>query len=492
MCCFQRWRVLELLRRYQGSIVIRHRGVARAALAESDMVERGDHVLVNLQPLGNRLPYERYHDYGCVPRTPRERDGYADDYATKARGFLNTRTRTVLLDSDNLEVFVRDLLYADEIVQPVRDPMIVVHASAYGDLGVPLRSGAPRPWTSYENLQELVDAQADSEPLRAAFYLNQEILEPRPARIGLVPATMTAPWGPQYEIDRPWPTYHVAIPARIHIRGCNIGKQEFRPVLHKLKQALGNTVAITAPKYFHYISQLSAPDPGYFEWMAYGFRLLRKNAFDGDSAQTRRMQLIHAYQQSARRDASPIRYYDGSAIDTDVWDHWLPADLDPNNPGAQLDSLKERTWDVSVNTSLRPFNVTARFWYRHWDGNLAFSWRLAFGEDPGGDRNVLMAALRESLLDPERSPLFQDNHEFPAYRRYGYNSFDAFLAGWDWQFSPWEAGVLTATGTRHEYKIIYPIMNRNSTHLLLNYYPSGTDLQPILRLPITDQFFTEV
>ncbi|MBS1791753.1 MAG: hypothetical protein JST85_28855 [Acidobacteria bacterium] len=496
----QRWRVLELLRAHPGSIIIQHNGTSAPARSESDSLRAGDHVFVNLQPLQNSLPLERYVDYGSVPRTPSERDGLTDAYATKARQFLDARPRSCRFvtevesgrEADNLEAFVHALLHSGRVAEPIGDLILIGHGSAYGDLGIPL-TGSSTPWTSFEDLLNLVNEQENSEELRNAFYIRPEILSPRPARVELVPATLTTPWGPQYPEERPWPTYQVPLPVRLHIRGCNLGQDDYRPMLLKLKRALGGEVIITAPKYFHYMSNLPAPNPGRFEWMAYGFRLLRKDPLGGNNQPARRAQLINAFREEARREGSRVRYYDGSTIASDRWEQWFPANLDPHNLGSQVSAQQqERVWNVPVQTPLRQFNVEARFWYRRWQGNLAITWRLAFPEDPGNDREVLMAALRESLRDPERSPHFQDDYELPRYRRVGYATFDEFMEGWDWQFSSWHNGVVTATGTRHEYVLIYPIQSRNSSQLLLNYYPANTSQQPILRLGYTDQFFAEV
>jgi hypothetical protein len=264
-------------------------------------------------------------------------------------------------------------------------------------------------------------------------------------------------------------------------------------MLLKLKQALGNAVAITAPKYFHYMSNLPAPNPGHFEWLAYGFRLLRQLPLGGDNALTRRAQLIDAFREEARRQGSRVKYYDGGSVAPDTWEHWLPANLDPNNPGPWISAHEqERRWNVPVQTPVRPFNVEARFRYRRWQDDLAITWRIEFPDDPGDNREVLMAALRQSLRDPQRTLRFQDDYEFPTYRRAGYDTFDEFMDGWNWQFSQWHDRVVTATGTRHEYVLIYPIQNRNSSQLLLNYYPADTTQQPTLRLEYTDQLFAEV
>ena len=69
----------------------------------------------------------------------------------------------------------------------------------------------------------------------------------------------------------------------------------------------------------------------------------------------------------------------------------------------------------------------------------------------------------------------KSTHPYPLYERLGYKSFDEFIKGWTWTFTPKNKAVdeLKFNAVRHEYTVILPVTEIKSGDLILNFYPSS-------------------
>ncbi len=98
-----------------------------------------------------------------------------------------------------------------------------------------------------------------------------------------------------------------------------------------------------------------------------------------------------------------------------------------------------------------------------------------------------MDLLEDSII---QDPTFQANHPFPQFRRYGFADTEAFVNGWRWRFNDTRIGgqrFLRCVGTRHDYEIGVPLVDRDTGHVLYHYVPSsGSATSVINALPEDD------
>jgi hypothetical protein len=99
-----------------------------------------------------------------------------------------------------------------------------------------------------------------------------------------------------------------------HFKGCAIGSDDSLPFLTLLKDALDNPQSVTAPKYFHGLYEFTGQ--GIFEFMAYGYRLMKKTAYANRAA------LIADY-----KAAGFTQDLDGTAVPDANWSKWIKAKL---------------------------------------------------------------------------------------------------------------------------------------------------------------------
>jgi hypothetical protein len=98
----------------------------------------------------------------------------------------------------------------------------------------------------------------------------------------------------------------------------------------------------------------------------------------------------------------------------------------------------------------------------------------------------------------KNNALFSDAHPFPFFVRYGYETMDDFMDGWDWRFTYDKAkAVLNADPVRYEYRLWQPIASVSINELIMNYYPKNIaavpkkfrSMMPIEKLLINDKRF---
>lgn len=231
-----------------------------------------------------------------------------------------------------------------------------------------------------------------------------------------------------------------------HIKGCNIGKA--RPILVKLKEALGDNVHVTAPKHFHMLYYHS--HYGVWEAMEYEFKIIRPNAFANRAA------ALADFQSNAN-----FTRIDGSAIPAADWNKWLPTRINRNNRKTVNVNLGQQIGSRSTIPALQEFRSRTN----------QFVYTIAFpsAADVPANRAAREAARDQSL---NNNPRFDANHDFPEYQRWGYRSVADFIQGYNWNFGR-NGRRLVCTGERHEYTVIVPILDPATGNIIFNFYPNA-------------------
>ncbi len=118
---------------------------------------------------------------------------------------------------------------------------------------------------------------------------------------------------------------------------------------------------------------------------------------------------------------------------------------------------------------------------------------MPLAKDPGTEAGRKLAAK----ADMQRMPINTAKHPLPQYVRYGYDTIDEFMDGWNWQFSyDAKAKTLTYNPIRDEYALIVPVTKAGV--LMMNYYQKKpppnrfAKLIPILNLLFRDPVFFKI
>lgn len=380
------------------------------------------------------IPAADYRDYAFVPGT--------SPFDVQMAHVLDNRTQTIRIADpliDTLSGFIRALGNNTAVTNPVRHLVVASHANPGGHLRLQLTVATVAD-VSYEDLEAAVKAKS--------LLVDGRLLEPRPKDSGGSPVA----------------------PAFL-FRGCRIGLAP--PYLKKLKEALGNTVTVIAPKHFHDAAEQSKPT-GYVEYMSYNFSLFRPKAF-GNKAEA-----VKAY------EAAGFTRIDGQPVPAKLWPGWIP-EKDLNKQGNNKIAASVVSPITKAKESIPGyFRYTLRK-FLETDGSFALM------KDPGTEAGR-KKAVRDEYVKIAR---YQDTHPFPEYVRYGYKSMDEFMDGWAWTFK-YDASnhTLYHNATRHEYIVIRPIVEPATNRLILNYYPSGKarkTAKPIEMLdPADARFFASV
>lgn len=253
----------------------------------------------------------------------------------------------------------------------------------------------------------------------------------------------------------------------VHIKGCNIGK--VTKFMTKLKEAFAAD-HVTAPNHFHGLSWKE--DAGVYEYMAYEFKVFRKDHF------TTRAALIDAFRSGG------FVMFNNAPVPPERWEEWVPKKKFKKNLSKALPFKLGRTAGgrktLTVN---REFRVVVM------DKKHAFTVAL-----PGLSPFPAKTDWEKKVFDYVRSlPDFDKNHPFPFYERWGYGTDGAerFLAGLKWKFSRGkkdEENTLFGAGTRVEYSLLVPIVDPTDGHLFFNFYPH-TGPMPAKQIREDDPFF---
>jgi hypothetical protein len=425
----QQWRIPYLIQ-CKGVRVYRDRAFVRidgpdTRLKDGDYVQVDDPLTEACTKALAAIPAADYRDCAFVPGT--------SPFDRQMAGVLDNRPQTIRIDNpliDSLAGFIRALGNDTAVDKPIRHLLVASHANPEGHLFIRLSILAAAS-ISYEDLEAAVKDKS--------LLVDSRLLEPRPKDDGGNP-----------------------VAAAFLFRGCRIGLAT--PYLKKLKEALGGTVTVIAPKHFHDAAQNSKPT-GYVEYMSYNFPIYRPKAFTGTG----------------------FTRIDGQPVPPKLWPGWIPVKVlnkQGNNPVPAT--------IVSPITNAREsipgyFRYTFRQFLKQ-DGSVNLP------KDPG-DEKGRKKAVRDDLV--KNLPRYQDTHPFPEYVRYGYKTMDEFMDGWEWKFAyDKSSNLLSYNATRHEYTVIRPIAEPAKNTLILNFYPSGKakkTAKPIeMLVPSDARFFATV
>jgi hypothetical protein len=366
-------------------------------------------------------------DYAFVPGTT--------PFDKRMAGVMDHRTETIRIDDPlvvGLSDFIRALARDPKVTAPIRHLIVVSHANPEGLLFLKLGMLDPAEVT-YEDLEAAVKAKS--------LIVDPKLLEPRPQDASKAP-----------------------IPAAFLVRGCRIGTAP--AYLQKLKEALGNTMPVIAPKHFHIAAENPRP-AGFVEYMGYNFALPKPEPLKDKAA------VVAAFKGNG------FPRIDGSIVPATSWDGWVP-----DNPHAAYEQIVVATI-INPVTNARE-TVPGRFRFRLrplFDAEQSF----ALPKDPGTEAGR-KAAVQAEL---ERvHPQYRQNHPFPEYVRFGYAKMDDFINGWKWKFRyDDKSNTLFFSASRAEYTIIRPITEVADNKLVLNFYPSGRAGSVLALLKVTDTRF---
>jgi hypothetical protein len=363
----------------------------------------------------------------------------------------------------HIAAFIDDLSTDASVQKPVDDLYLGTHAGGDGFLFVRLFRGQ-------------VDVLGDPTDVTDYEVLDQAMGPSRPARI------------PDSLVDYHRGTPPAADPApthSVHIKGCNIGRDRFSPragqplapFLARLKQVFGGNVNVTAPKHFHGLLPETNHN-GIFEYMEQELIVRTKAARVGRGPLrgfANRNQLIDAYK------AAQLHYHDGTAIPDADWATLVPPRMADNRGIAMTIRLGGTIENLPAVTIQKQLRIELE--QVHWTITGAAS-------TPGADR---LALLRSSIAADAR---FAATHAWPLYERRGFVDFNSYMDGHLWEFTT-SGGDLVATGSRFDYTVVQPIVDRSVTPvanrpLIYNFYPGvGSSESPILTgiVESDDHFF---
>jgi hypothetical protein len=347
--------------------------------------------------------------------------------------------------------FIDDLSTDAGVTKPVGDLYIATHAGGDGFLFVRLFRGQ-------------VDALGDPSEVTDYEVLDQAMGPSRPGRI------------PDSLVDYHRGTPPAADPApthSVHIKGCNIGRDRFSPAagrpsapfLAKLKQVFGGNVNVTAPKHFHGLLPETNHN-GVFEYMAQELIVRTKAVRTGRrlGGFATRAAAIAAF------DAAQLQYHDGTPIPAGDWAALVPSKLVDTRGIKSTHPLGRTIENLKAVTVERQFRVERE----------QVRWTLTGkASTPAANR---LAVLRASIAADGR---FAATHAWPMYERRGFVDFATYFDGHLWDFTT-KDGDLLATGSRFDYTVVLPIVDRSVTPvakrpLVYNFYPGvGSPDAPVL------------
>ena len=363
-------------------------------------------------------------DYAWVPGTSK--------YDVVMAKLLARRPRTILVVDPSIRTlpqFIAMFGASPLVKYPIRDVLVASHANDEGELKLPL--GGTAKFIDYEDLE------AAAKDPRMQF--DDDWFKPRPRD----PA------------GRP-------LPYRLLLHGCRVGTQP--RFLARFREVLGRRIQIVAPRHF----DAGYPQPnrpqGYIEYLDYSFSAHSPTPLGTPKAIV-----------TALMGVPQNTYRGGVPIPLKTWTRWVPARPESTYEQPATD------WGKSP-IERKPVRLVRRFRYqaRAW---LPKPERLAVEKTETTDAQRL-AVLRRLLATRDN---LKPSHPYPLYERLGYGSFDEFIAGWTWVFTPKGRKVdeVHFNAVRHEYTVIVPVLDTRGV-LMLNFSPIGSRDKPVEGLDTAD------
>jgi hypothetical protein len=321
------------------------------------------------------------------------------------------------------------------VTNPIRDLVIYSHAWASGWLDIPTGPGQ-----SKQVEYEMLEAASKDPTRKRSFNLSGDLFDPRPKN-------------PDGSSGRG--------PA-LHIRGCRLGKAV--PFLQLLKELLGGTVTVTAPKHWVRVSPITGRMPGYYEHFAYSFNLLRAEKFRGPKDRE-----VAAKEIASRPDNVHI---DGSRVRRDELLKFIPND--PNN---------SRDFTDHFTMPFDSGNFEMRVEYQHVE-DMAFEIKALQTTEDLSDKKELPSILKRIL--PTTKAQYSTSHPFPQWARYGLSSLEELIKAFTWEAKK-DGATWTVRGFTNWYEVQIPVTVGGKV-VPGNFFPSGPSGSPLLGL---DEFDTK-
>jgi hypothetical protein len=422
---FQAWRVPLLVQ--HGAVTVTRAGARVTPIVASTQVRHGDLVVI-ADPLPGRylaalaaLPTSAFWDYAFVPGTDAA-SGYARQFFT-----AKPQSKVIVgygLPDDTLESFITALGRSPNVDHPIAYPVVVSHANEEGQLFIAMNLLTGRV-IEYEDLENAVASHR--------LVVDPALLQPRPTVGGS------------------------AAVAQLRVRGCRIGNAP--PFLRKLKEALGGTMQVNAPKHFQEYGTITSTGRGTigsYESMSYDFSVSRPTPLANSRA------LVQAFQRSG------FTRIDQSAVPPATWTTLMGLRGMPNIHSSGHHSLAYQVV-APIPGNRVPLSGMAEFRYEREE---LFSGWSAFplASDPGTN------GRRRSAVQTELStqPLYRPSHPYPMWIRMGFPSLAAFMDGWFWTYQYDRSHhQLRYRAVRSRYTFVVAITRPGTNELVMNFYGAG-------------------
>ncbi len=316
----------------------------------------------------------------------------------------------------NIEKYLKHLAGLPAAKKPVAKIQIVCHASVDGYLGFDLDTEAPKtPQFRDTTVSELVIAQASGSVVADPSIV-----------------------GPDTEF---------------RIRGCEIGNNP--KFLQVLKDTMGGSIPVTAPKHFDSFVPLENKSrlAGVFEWMNYVFMIRRPTRFADRAA------ALADYQAQTAN----FTFIDGvTTVPPADWDAWLPLDTAAiwGYKGFDL-VVTERPLggaplgQTVVGLSTLPVAALFTFWERRVVNKLP-DLKASDVATPANPRFADEAEMRAfAKVKLPDQPRFTAAFPLPLYESFGFATLDLMIDGLSWKVEETNAktGARRLVGTQFEYAV---------------------------------------
>jgi hypothetical protein len=240
-----------------------------------------------------------------------------------------------------------------------------------------------------------------------------------------------------------------------HFKGCAIGSDDSLPFLNLLKSALDNPTQVTAPKFFHGLSEFRGT--GVFEFMGHNYRVLDKDGF------AKRDDLVDAFINAV----PPLTRLDGTAVpDADI-KQWVRKGL-PLKPAKT--AKRPIPFPVKIVPKTGGIDAIDDPAAECRSRREQYTYQLDTGSAPPAGLTARIAAMRPFL---EAEPDQQSTHAYPIYQRLHYPSFDDFFDNQVWTITL-KGTVQYWVGTHFVYTLVIPVVKPGTTdELIFNFYPAS-------------------
>lgn len=357
-----------------------------------------------------------------------------DDFGTLTDGYHKRKPDTIVVSDsssiNSLDAILKEIVSGNSIKSPVNNVIIATHASGGGFLLMKLLNSSESSQITYEELEEYIENKTRPQISSRVIRNN----------------------------------------ATIHIRGCDIGKQE--RFLRLIKKLFNNSVTVTAPKHISNFNSFPENNPTHrFELLYYHFIVFSKDKI------TKKSVLVDRFVNHKPEFKDVFN----NTITKSQFEAWIPA---------RINSKLTATVHPCGNPINKELKVVREFKYMEPDlSEPVYNAGLELESEPADkDRFQL---LKDTLKETNT---MKSSYVFPEYEQLGYSSYDEFIDGLDWKFS-WnkDEKILSCEGHRHVYEVRVPITNEQND-LFINTLPESGKKEFIHQqlLESDSRFFTTV